>query len=374
MDKTINKPILKKKYEAIPSKSILHRALICAAFSDTQTVFPVTNIGDDVLATVRCLEALGISIDCSAGGFVVTPLVSKQPVSAGQVLDCGDSATTYRFMKEIVDTFEIDCELTGSGKLMERVTSNAPTSQTVSGKLLANGAKGKDFKFAFKRDQVSRPYIDMTADVMRHFGSTGYISPGRYIIEGDWSQAAVWMTAAAVSRKENTEKGFVTISGLNLRSKQGDRDFLKILRSFGAAVSTEGNNVHVISGKELRGIEYKMSDNPDLVPLTAVLGSFAKGPTLLTGIAFLRNKESDRIESTADMIRELGGSVDVGENFMLIYGTDTTGGLKGGIVNTYKDHRIAMAAAVAAFGLENEIIIQNAECISKSYPNFWEVF
>ncbi len=363
----LSSPELKRGYSVISSKSICHRALICAAFSDIPTKIIMRNYGDDVLGTIECLRSLGATITSENGEVYVEPIDRLALKKAGLIkMNCGESGTTYRFMKEISEELGIEAELSGSDRLMERVSSCAPTSQIISGKMLALGLRGEGIEVEADYNIVSRPYIELTASVMCEFGCSGYESPGEYTVEGDWSIGANFMVAAAISNN-----GQIKISNLKRKSAQGDRKIIEILRSFGARIFFEDDEIYV-SGGELKGMRIDGSKTPDLVPVLAVLASFAEGETLIENISYLRFKESDRIMSTVRMINSLGGEATEGEDFIRISGKERTGGLRGGTVDSFNDHRIAMAAAAAAFGIDGTVVIEQAECVKKSYPGFWE--
>ena len=183
-------------------------------------------------------------------------------------------------------------------------------------------------------------------------------------MEGDWSGAAFWLAAGALS-----DRG-VTCRGLNTDSAQGDRAIAPLLRRFGAEVTENGEAVAVRRGS-LRGIEIDASDIPDLVPALAVVAANAEGKTRIAHIRRLRLKESDRVESVLALIHSLGGKAEASEDEMVIHGT---GGLRGGTADAFRDHRIAMAAAVAAGTAREPVTIIGAECVGKSYPGFFEQY
>ncbi len=363
----LNKPELKETYSIISSKSICHRALICAAFSDAPTLIDMSGYGEDVLMTIDCLRRLGANITERSGSVRVEPIDRRSLKNSPRLkLNCGESGTTYRFLKEITEELGLEAELEGSDRLIERVTSSVPTSQSISGRMLALGLRGEGVEVEADYNTVSRPYIELTASVMCDFGCSGYKSPAKYSVEGDWSLAANFMVAAAISARTP-----IKIKNLYRKSAQGDSNVADILREFGARVFFEENDVYV-SGAEPRGRRIDGSMNPDLVPLLSVLASFSEGETVIENISYLRYKESDRLISTSSMIKALGGEATVGDDFLKIKGKNETGGLRGGRVIASNDHRIAMAAAAASFGIDGTVEIDGAECVKKSYPDFWE--
>ena len=198
----------------------------------------------------------------------------------------------------------------------------------------------------------SRPYVDMTCDVLSAFGvSTEHftipfahhlVSPGTIEIEGDWSNAAFFLTAAALGSS-------VTVTGLNDCSSQGDREILTVLESL-------NNNISISA-----------ADIPDLVPILSIAAA-AKQGAVFTDIQRLRLKESDRVSTVIQMIRALGGQADADDSTLTVSGT----GLTGGTVDSCNDHRIAMAAAIAATVCKDPVTVYNAEAVNKSYPGFWQ--
>ena len=190
-------------------------------------------------------------------------------------------------------------------------------------------------------------------------GGQQYRSPGRLSVEGDWSNAAFWLCAGAVS-------GPVTCTGLSPESAQGDRQILDILRRFGARVEQRQDAV-TVSPAPLHGVSVDVSDIPDLAPPVALLAACAEGETRLTGAGRLRMKESDRLKTIAGTLRALGGDVLELPEELVIRG----GRLSGGVVSSHNDHRIAMLAAVAAAVCTGPVTLRDAGAVKKSYPRFW---
>ena len=179
---------------------------------------------------------------------------------------------------------------------------------------------------------------------------------------GDWSGAAFFLCAGALS-----EKG-ITVRGLRPGTKQGDTAILGILASFGAKVSSDPDSVTVKRGK-LRGITLDASDVPDLIPVVSVVASVSEGVTVIKNAGRLRLKESDRLAGTAALIRSLGGAADVSGDDLMITGKER---LRGGTADSLSDHRLAMSAAVAAFVCERPVTVTDPSCVAKSYPGFWD--
>jgi 3-phosphoshikimate 1-carboxyvinyltransferase len=210
----------------------------------------------------------------------------------------------------------------------------------------------------------SKAYVDMTIDMLKKFGieiienvdsyeikgNQFYKSPGVIDVEKDWSNAAFYLSANALGAD-------IKVMGLDEKSAQGDKEIVSILKRFK-------------ENGELSGIEIDVSEVPDLLPILAVVGAFAKGKTKLYNAARLRLKESDRLSAVREMLKNLGAQVEEKSDSLIVSG----GTLKGGIVDSKNDHRIVMSAAIAACFCENETIIKGAQAVEKSYPGFFEDF
>ena len=369
---------------AIPSKSHAHRALICAAFSErpTELYCPVTNT--DIACTVQCLNSLGADIRRTDNGYRILP-ATVTPQKAD--LSCAESGSTLRFLLPVAGALGTDATFHMSGRLpdrplsplweeMERMgcTLTRPSgstlrcqgklrpgayriagnisSQFVTGLLFAASLMDGDSEIKVTGKLESRPYVDMTRDVMASFGmdtenlhikgGQGYKSPGTVLVEGDWSNSAFFLAAQALGSD-------VTVTNLNPNSSQGDRAVVAYLSML------EENCV------------ISAADVPDLIPVLSIVAGAKKG-AVFTDIGRLRLKESDRVNAIISMVEALGGKAEADENTLTVHGT----GFSGGIVNSVNDHRIAMSAAIAATVCSNAVTILNAEAVNKSYPLFWE--
>lgn len=358
-----------------PSKSYAHRALIAAALAGGDST--LTNLADskDIIATRRCLEAL----------------TSPEELP---LLDCGESGSTLRFLIPVALALRAGARFTGQGRLMERPQKpyfdlfdqkgifyqqngavltvrgtltpgeyrlpGDVSSQFVTGLLYALPLLGADSRIILTSPLESRNYVDMTVEVMAHFGVTveetpdGWLIPGnqRYkpnalTIETDWSQAGFFYAALGLGST-------LRIDGLNPQSTQGDRrmhDFYEILRRPGNA-------------------ELDVSQCPDLVPPLAVFAAVRSGTTRIINAARLRIKESDRLATVTQTLNALGATVEEYPDSLTVHGAEQ---LAGGVtVDCCNDHRIAMMAAVAATRCAAPILLTGAECVSKSYPDFWD--
>lgn len=395
---------------AIPSKSDAHRLLLCAALADAPTEIFVGSgeLSADIRATMACIIALGGNVTEENGCLRVTPIrYTKQ--SEPVLCDCGESGSTARFLLPIAAAAGhiTPITLTGHGRLPLRpfaplcdalraggadidrdllpITTRGElrageftiagniSSQYITGLLLALPLLERDSRITLTTPLESRGYVDMTLSTQARFGihvkadKTGwqvpaspYRSPGRIAAEGDWSNAAFWLTAGAVS-------GPMTVTGLSPHSPQGDRRITDILAAFGAQVTVEAEAV-TVAPAPLRGITLSVADIPDLVPILAVAAAAAEGESRFTDAGRLRLKESDRLESVSTMLRALGGDARIEDDTLIVRGGKP---LCGGTVDSVNDHRIAMSAAVAALLCSHRVELAGAQAVEKSYPAFW---
>lgn len=386
MDITIYPNKLKGEITAIPSKSQAHRLLICAAFSDKATFLECQETNQDIEATADCLRALGSVIIRSETGYDVQP-IKEVPQKAD--MNCGESGSTLRFILPIVCALGVEATIHMFGRLprrplspmweeLERMgcTLTRPTestihtsgklhsgeftiagnvsSQFVTGLLFALALLDGESKITITGRLESRPYVEMTQKALAVFGvqtdafyvsgCRPFCSPGKLVVEGDWSNGAFFLTAAGMGNE-------VSVKNLSFTSAQGDRMVAEIL-------ANTAENPTVCA-----------ADIPDLVPILAVYFA-AKGGATFTNIARLRLKESDRVESVTELLRAIGIKAESDNNTMRVYG----GSFTCGTVNACGDHRIAMAAGIAATVASGPITILGAECVSKSYPTFWQEY
>ncbi len=377
MDITIQPALLQGEITVIPSKSQAHRLLICAAFADRETILLCPQTNRDIEATADCLRALGAKIEYTAAGYMVMPI--KEVVRTA-VLDCCESGSTLRFMLPIVGALGVDATFQMTGRLPQRplsplweelermgCTLTRPTENTIRctgklkpGKYSIDGSVSSQFitgllfalalidgetQLEITGKVESRPYIEMTRQALELFDAPNFKSPGMVTVEGDWSNGAFLLAAKALGCD-------LTVLGLDANSPQGDRAVAEILDKL-----SKGN------------IMVSAADIPDLVPILAVVAAAKYGATF-TDIGRLRLKESDRVASVIDMITALGGEAIADEDTLSVSGT----GLRGGIINSYNDHRIAMAAAIAATVCKEPVTILGAEAVNKSYPQFWDEY
>lgn len=412
MDIKIGKNALSGRVRIISSKSDGHRALIAASLADRDSLLLMDGWSEDMEATARCLEALGAEITKEPSGILVSPIPEEAKEKV--VLNCGESASTLRFLLPVAGALGRHARFEGQGQLPERPIGilleeleqhgctlsgeRLPTeikgrlrggrytlpgnisSQFITGLLFALPLPEKNSEIRLTTQLESESYVEMTLQTLEKFGiridktevggyqvygGQTYRSPGMIPIQGDWSNASFWLTAGAINSS-------ITCQGLNTRSSQGDKAILHLLEKFGAKIKTLANEITVSAGA-LKGFRIDVSQIPDLFPVLCVAAAAAKGKTELCNAGRLRIKESDRLASMADCLRRLGTEVLEKPDRLII-----SGGVKPPeqpvILDSHGDHRIVMAMAIAAASFGIEAIIKGAEAVNKSYPSFFAEF
>ncbi len=392
---------------APPSKSDVHRAIICAALSFGKCTISPVALSNDIRATIGCVEALGAKTKIENN--ILTVDGSEMFKNKEALLNCGESGSTLRFFIPVAALGGVSAEFIGSGKLPERpigiFTEMLPrfgvefiskgglplkisgrlkngcfevpgnvSSQFITGLLFALPLLDGDSDIVLTSVLESVGYINMTIRTMNCFGvkieatDSGWHIPGNqryipfdYTTDGDWSQAAFFMVSAAIS-------GSVTVKGVNRNSAQGDKKIAEIISDFGAKVTQTDTSVTVESRK-MHALKIDASQIPDLVPALAVCASFAQGKTEFVNAGRLRIKECDRITATVNLINNLGGKAKEQPQGIEITGVER---LSGGKVDGCNDHRIVMSAGACAAGSANTIESTYAYSINKSYPDFYK--
>ena len=394
-----------------PSKSELHRAIICAMLSKgTSQIRPII-LSEDIKATIDCATVLGA--ECRICGDTLYINSANVGKIQGQItVNCRESGSTLRFFIPIVWALGISATFVGSGRLPNRplnvykdtlarggaecesngglpfkikgrlrsgkyeVCGNI-SSQFITGLLLALPLADGDSQIILTTPLESVGYVDMTIAVMKSFGvniqrtDNGYFIKGNqqylpqnYTVEGDWSQTAFFLCAGAIANA-------VSVKGVFANSLQGDRAITDILTQIGARLNHTDDTVTATNNK-LNCVEVDASQIPDLVPVLAVTCALCKGTTIIINCGRLRLKESDRIKSTVNAINMIGGNATEDGDTIIINGVEKFTGSGGNIVDGCNDHRILMSMAVAAVGSAGDIIVSDAMSIRKSYPNFYE--
>lgn len=407
MDLILKKADLSGSVQIPASKSVAHRAYICAALASSPTDIICNSDSIDIQATRNCLNTLSRAL---SGEAVPEP-----------VLDCKESGSTLRFLLPLA------CVLTGKlrqaisftgadylskrplSPLLEELCAHGAdirfsgsfplivsggltpgsytlpgniSSQYISGLLLALPLLSGDSEIHITGTRESVSYIGLTLAMQKTFGiritetdygyfvpgNQSYTSPGTLTIEADWSSAAFWLVAGTIG------KTAPVLTGLSLDSAQGDRAVLQILEGFGAKILQTMDGITIKKPSVLHGTVVDASDVPDLIPVLAVVAAHAEGKTEFINAGRLRIKESDRIVSTEELLQRLGVRTESTQDILTVYGTAETAHSDSEpiTVRSFNDHRIAMSAAVAATVSERPLLLSQAEAVSKSYPTFYE--
>ena len=397
-------------FQAPASKSHAHRLLICAALGAAPVTLTCGTFSDDILATIDCLNAMGAEISHDGSHITVAPITAASAPHDLCKLHCRESGSTLRFLLPVVGALCLNAAFEMEGRLPERplhpfdevlskhgmtlekkgselfvsghlLAGEYPlpgnvSSQYLSGLLFALPLLNGDSTLTITSALQSASYLSMTENTVVQSGvrfskaentftipgNQSYHLPDGLCAEGDWSGAAFFLCAGALS-----EKGILA-RGLDTRSTQADRAVLEILRQFGAVCETGTDGVLIRKGA-LRGITIDAGPVPDLIPAIAAVAAYADGQTRITNAARLRLKESDRLHTVAATLQALGGSVEELEDGLIITGKPQ---FAGGSADSFADHRIAMLAAILSSGCASPVTVTNPACTSKSYPNFWQ--
>lgn len=409
MDKTVSLGSVKGTITPPSSKSYAQRAIALSLLAEGRTILRNIEFCKDTRSALRCIEALGakvtfldertISIE---GGLnpasntlyvgesglatrLFTPIASlcKSPINIQ-----GEGTLLYRPMEMMIEPLRalgvtvrdgggfLPIEVQGPIHGGEVTVDGSISSQFITGLLLALPMAEEDTTL-FVEDAVSTPYIDMTIDTAQRFGVEIMHNKGDYseffieggqkytatdiAIEGDWSGASTMLVAGAIA-------GEVTINNLSTLSHQADTAICRALERAGAGIIIEHDSI-TVSKRELRAFEFDATNAPDLFPALAALAAAAEGESRIIGTSRLRHKESDRAETLCQEYEKLGIEVDISEdNVMKIRG----GKIRPAEVFSHNDHRIAMSLAASALRCEGEVNILAAECVEKSYPDFFK--
>ena len=406
----IRSQIITDPQVTIPSsKSISHRALIAAALAEgtSRIMMPVEN--DDTAATISCLKHLGAGFLKEGSDLLVTGCGGRIHYD-GQIVDCGESGSTLRFLIPVFALLKEKAVFTGHGRLMQRpqgvyedifhqrnlmFEQNGETlvirgpltggefevdgnvsSQFISGLMFALPLCKEDSRIRIIPPMASASYVNLTVDALAKAGvkvtggplvwdisGNGTYHPFESRIEGDASQAAFFAVLSAI-----TQTPF-TVHNLNHDSHQGDMAILKIMKTFGTG-NEKTEDGYIFRPDCLKGCEVDLEDCPDLGPVLFALATQAEGTSIFRNTARLRIKESDRVQAMAEELHKLGCDMRADENSVIIHGKTK---LHGGVaLESHKDHRIAMALSILASVAENPVTISGAEAIAKSYPEFYE--
>jgi 3-phosphoshikimate 1-carboxyvinyltransferase len=396
------------------SKSYTHRILIAAALSDGICMIHNGLKSEDTLLTLDGLRKLGITIDVTDDRFIVHGEKGAFKSSMDSIY-LGNSGTSMRLLTAVAALGQGDYTLTGTQRMGERpiqdlldgltqigvkarsINDNGcppveingnniaggrvelrcgVSSQFLSALLLIAPCTKKGIEINITEGPVSRPYVDMTVDVMEAFGvevhRDDYLRfkvsggqtyrAGSYMVEPDCSQAGYFWAAAAISGAK------IKVKGTTLKTRQGDVRFAELLEKMGCKILYETDGI-AVSGRSLSAVTADMADMPDMVPTLAVVASFADGTTKIENVAHLKAKESDRLGAVVQELSKIGIQASCSDTGMMITG----GTPHGSEIDTYGDHRMAMSFSLVGLKVPG-IIIKDEMCVEKSFPNFWEVF
>jgi len=398
---------------AVPgSKSYTHRIFIAAALANGASTVSNALDSEDTRLTLQALEQMGARVARSS--TIVIDGFNGRPAPCADPLYLGNSGTSIRLLTGIAALGTGRYRLTGTERMGQRPIADLlkglaqvgvatrcdhhngcppleveggtitgrrleivcrESSQYLSSLLLLAPCTAQGLDITVVGDPVSKPYIDMTVDIMQQFGITvlrnGYrrftiagdqpYQADTYIVEPDCSQASYFWAAAAVTGAT------VKVKAISRKSRQGDLRLVPVLEKMGCTVAHDKDGV-TLTGGDLRGITVDMGDMPDMVPTLAVVAAFARGKTMIHNVAHLRGKESDRLLAMATELSKMGIEARCGDADLVVIG----GRPRGAEIETYEDHRIAMSFAVAGLKAPGTVI-RNPGCVEKSFPGFWEV-
>lgn len=392
---------------ANPSKSAMQRAVAAALLAKGKTTIHNPGLSNDCLAALEVAENLGAMVKRVNEDIEIT---SKGIQPFYDEINCGESGLGIRMFTPIAALATLPITINGHGSLVTRpmnffeevlpqlgveiksqggklpleikgplqakdiTIDGSLSSQFLTGLLMAFGSVADKAKITVK-DLKSKPYIALTLQIMEHFGvkvrqenfevfhfdKKQEYKAGEYTVEGDWSGAAFLLVAAAVAGKAE-------VHHLNTLSAQSDKAIMEALEKAGAEI-LPGVFTMIVVKKELKAFEIDATDCPDLFPPLVALAANCKGITKIKGVSRLAHKESDRGLTLQQEFGKMGIRIDLEGDVMLVHGGT---GIKGAIVHSHNDHRIAMACAVAALTADGAVTIENAEAINKSYPEFYD--
>jgi 3-phosphoshikimate 1-carboxyvinyltransferase len=396
------------------SKSSMQRACAAALIRKGQTILHNPGVSADDQAALNIIRQLGAEVRSEDERIVIH---SKGINPINTELDCGESGLSIRMFTSIAALSSSGITITGGGSLARRplnffdevlpqlnvscstregflplrikgplspadiTIDGSLSSQYLTGLLLAYAAADAKDATITVSNLASKPYIDLTLEVMKSFGlrlpenrnyEQFYFNssnsepnvgeqPLHYTVEGDWSGAAFLLVAGAVA-------GNLVVKGLDVFSSQADKAVLQALMQCGASISIEEKQVSV-SRARLKPFHFNATDCPDLFPPLAVLAAFCEGRSVIEGVHRLKHKESDRAATLQEELGKMGITIEIQDDLMIVTGTDT---VRPASVHSHGDHRIAMACAVAALRADGPVTIGHAEAVNKSYPSFWQ--
>ncbi|MBW8684002.1 3-phosphoshikimate 1-carboxyvinyltransferase [Chitinophaga rhizophila] len=407
MQVTISPGAISGTVTANPSKSAMQRAVAAALLSNGTSIIRNPGLSNDCLAALDVAGKLGAEIKRNEDHIAIT---SKGVQPVADEINCGESGLGIRMFTPIAATSDKAITINGHGSLTTRpmdffeqvlpqldvkcttregklplkiqgplqpkniTIDGSLSSQFLTGLLMAYGASAENVTITVK-DLKSKPYIALTLQLMEqfgvqvkeehfetfHFGKRQSYNAGEYTVEGDWSGAAFLLVAAAVAGKAE-------VHHLNTQSAQSDKAILEALEKCGAGL-LPGVFTVIVEKQKLQAFDFDATDCPDLFPPLVALAANCEGTTKIIGVNRLAHKESDRGKTLQEEFGKMGIVIDLHGDEMLVHGGT---GIKGAVVSSHNDHRIAMACAVAGLTADAPVVIEDAEAINKSYPEFYD--
>lgn len=407
---------LKGKVDIPPSKSIAHRAIICASLSDRQCKIHNIDYSDDIIATIDAMEILGANITKYENYINIVGIYNQiDNEKKIKVIDCNESGSTLRFLIPISLLFEGNSNFIGRGNLGKRPLTTYynifekqnikysydndnlnlqiegklrggifeiegdVSSQFISGLLFTLPLLKEDSKIVITTELESKSYVDLTLKVIKDFGIDiinnnyrEFIIKGNqkyegidYSVEGDYSQGAFFLCANAIGNE-------ISCKNLNINSIQGDKEVIDILNKMNVDIMIKEDEIKGKIRNKLKSTYIDGSQCPDIIPVLTSVAALAKGRTEIVNVGRLRLKECDRISAIVSELNKLGANIKEKRDSIIVDGVDE---LEGDTeVWSHKDHRIAMTLAIISSRCKNPIIIKDYDCVSKSYPKFFEDF
>lgn len=412
---------LKGTVNVPPSKSMAHRAIISACLAEGKSVIRNIDLSDDIIATIEGMKAFGSTIDTFDDGTRKRLEIEGAPLnqaSENRLIDANESGSTLRFFIPIATLFKGETRFIGRGQLGARpldtfekifkaqgllykpsgtskldLTVEGPltagryempgniSSQFITGLLFTLPLLEGESEIVITTDLESVGYLELTLEVLTDFGiqidydkkKQVFSIPGNqsyqsqnYTVEGDYSQAAFFLSAGALGND-------VVVTGLKQDSNQGDKGILHILEQLNAVLKVKEDTVAVTAPDGLEGdVIIDGAQVPDIIPISALVASLSPGKTKIINLKRLRIKESDRLEATKEELEKLGANIQVVGDELHIQGVSK---LQGNSIGwSHQDHRMAMMLAIASTICEEEIVVRDADYVSKSYPTFWKEF
>ncbi len=405
MERYVEPSVIKGQVNAPASKSMTQRAIAAALLANGQSIIHNPSYCDDSLAAM--------SIAVGLGARVVPQPYKLEINSSGELkepkLNCGESGLAIRMFSPIAALYPAEITMVGANSLKKRpmsmveealrqlgvkclsnngflpLTIQGPikggyseidgsvSSQLLTGLLMALPLAARDSEIKVN-NLKSKPYIDMTIQILKSFGITIHNSdyklfkvpgnqkylPQSYIVEADWSGGAFLLIAGAIN-------GSITVNGLRTDSMQSDKAIIEALKQAGANMKISENTIEITSS-DLKAFDFDATESPDLFPPLVALAAYCKGSSSIKGVSRLVYKESDRAQALREEFGKMNIAIDIRDDYMHITG----GKPQGAHVESHDDHRIAMSLAVAALKASDKVHIRDSQCVAKSYPHFFD--